>query len=113
MTMVPYAGARAPRTRGQKTFPLPAALPVMPRQMRGIFLEVCERHKVPPLHVVSASRDAALVVARRDFVVQCRAVGYSYPKIGMALLRNHVTALYHYRLYLKGATLEPVHKAVT
>ena len=55
--------------------------------------EVCARHLVTPEEMLGRRRTADVVAARRDLVVKARAVGMSYPAIGVALGRDHSTII--------------------
>ena len=56
-----------------------------------IIRDVCEAVGVRPAHVLSPMRYHELVDARRLIAFKLRENGWSYPRIGRALRRDHST----------------------
>ena len=56
-----------------------------------VIKSVCETVGVLPAHVLSPMRYHELVTARRLIAFKLREQGWSYPRIGRALRRDHST----------------------
>ena len=53
--------------------------------------EVCTERRLPVSAVISSRRWPELVDARREVALRLRKQGWSYPRIGRALRRDHST----------------------
>lgn len=70
---------------------------------REICEEICEKHGITFLDLISPSRPARLVNARREAVYRIRSETLcSFPMIGRILKRDHSTCVHSYYKYVRG-----------
>jgi NAD-dependent dihydropyrimidine dehydrogenase PreA subunit len=74
---------------------------------REICEEICEKHHITFIDLISPSRPARLVIARREAVYRIRSETLcSFPMIGRILKRDHSTAVHSYYKYIREMGLE-------
>jgi hypothetical protein len=56
--------------------------------------EVIKKHSISLEAIFEKNREANVVAARQDFAIRARRAGYSLPRIGKAVHRDHSTIFY-------------------
>lgn len=71
-------------------------MPDFPISMRRIMADVCRDHMVTPKQLCATSQSKILVAARKAYCRRVRnELGYSYPRIGRSINRDHSTVMYY------------------
>ena len=76
-----------------------------PRDLRlRILREVAERHDLPSSLLLSTTRRAEVIAAKREAMAAIRdRLGDSYPMIGRFFACDHTTILFHIKKYREAA----------
>jgi chromosomal replication initiation ATPase DnaA len=69
-------------------------LRLMSPEARAIVDAVSAEWKLPASAIISSSRYPAIVAARSDIMRRMRALGWSYPRIGLEIGRDHSSVQY-------------------
>ena len=78
-----------------------AKISIVPR-WKEILRDVCAKHKIHPEAVTGKSREAPLVLCRREVYYRLRMeLGMSLSQIGLKLNKDHTSVLYGVREYAK------------
>lgn len=80
------------------------------RPLHAIALEVCQKHQLRPLDLLSKRRDKMIVFARFEFCFRARnESSATYPEIGKFLNRDHTSIMSAVKRYPQiSAKLSPL-----
>ena len=89
--------------------PRPIILPMAPRMLKQILLEVCDKHDIHPNEIIGSDMCDKYVLARAEFYVRARnETKHSYPRIAKLVNKDHTTVLHSVKKYSSHHVFVPI-----